>query len=163
MRITREIATQVAKKLTEKKLKEVSELQNDLLKSFTEIVKKTIPAEVIEFHKKHKGYVNERISVQLHGNGWEWQTLSFSEPLPLKERAFVPKPKDSDLLLNKHNAYEEARRSLLSLVEELENVLYNLRTYSKVNLEFPEATPFLPSAKEAGLMVNINDVRKKLQ
>lgn len=35
-------------------------------------------------------------------------------------------------------------------------------TDTNTNLEFPEATPFLPSIKETGLALNISDIRNEL-
>ena len=162
-RITKQISENVAVKLTEKKDLEIKRLNENLKDKFTEIYLKTIPKEVIDVHAKYPGFIKTRSSVQCTGNGFQWQNLSFSGYIPSTGNTFSPNEKDSKLLLKLLNEIDDKKSELSKLKREIEVLVFGLRTYSRVNIEFPEATPFLPNSASSSLVVNISDLRKKLK
>lgn len=162
-RITKQIAENVAVKLTEKQSLKIKELQANLKDKFTEIYLKTIPKEVIDFHAKYPNFTETRQSVQCTGNGFQWQSLGFNGHVPSISNTFSPNEKDAKLLLKLLNEIDDKKSELSKLKHEIEVLVFGLRTYAKVNSEFPEATPFLPNSVSSALMVNISDLRKKLK
>ena len=161
-RITKEIAASVAVKLVAKKAKLRDETNNALKKELTEMVKKTIPKEVFDFHLKFPNYIDTRSNLQLQGNGWNYEYLNLSESLPLRNNYFIPSKDQAKVLRSLYDEYKEHEKDTSNLRRKIENLLYSLRTYNRVNAEFPEATPFLPSIKETGLSINISDIRNEL-
>jgi len=161
-RITKEIAEQVAKKMTEDKENEIIKINKQLTNTVTDFVLKTIPEEVIEFNEKFKGYIDMRSNVRLIGNGWNYENLSLSKSIPLKKQDFIPNVKQSDILKKLKEEVSDKEKHLQQLRRKIGIALYSLRTYSKVAIEFPEAVPFLPKKQETSLAININDIRAEL-
>lgn len=162
-RITKLIAENVAVKLTEKQNTEIKELKAELSNKFTEIYLKIIPQEVFNVFKKHRNFFKERQSVQIAGNGFQWQSIEFNKSLPYTNSTFTPNENDAKLLLSLLDKIEDKKSELSKLKQEITALVFNLGTYAKVNSEFPEATPFLPIIKSTALMINISDLRKKLK
>lgn len=162
-RITKQIAENVAIKLTEKQAKEIKDLQSELKDKFTEIYLKTIPKEVLDLFKKHPDFMETRSSMQLQGNGFNYQYIGLNASYPCKNHVFTPSPQDAKILLSQINDVYNKKSELSKLKLEIETLVFGLRTYAKVKSEFPEAAPFLPKATSTALMVNISDLRKKLK
>lgn len=162
-RITKLIAENVAVKLTEKQALEIKELKTELSNKFTEIYLKTVPKEILDLHKKYPDFIETRSSFQMSGNGFQYQSLSLNSSFPAKNHCFSPNEVDAKMLLKLLNEIDKKKSELSKLKTEVEALVFGLRTYAKVNSEFPEATPFLPKTITSALMVNISDLRKKLK
>lgn len=162
-RITKQISENLAVKLTEKQALKIKNLKANLEDIFTEMYLKTIPIEVIDFHSKFPKYTETRQNIQCTGNGFQWQYLNFNKSIPSISNAFAPNEKDARILLKLLNEIEDKNSELSKLKREIEVLVFGLRTYAKVNSEFPEAAPFLPNSVPSDLMVNISDLRKKLK
>ena len=143
--ITKVIASEVAKKLTENKSKNIEKLNVNLKTEFQKIYLKRLPKEVYETFEKFPSYFNARSYVQLTGNGFDWQSLSFLKPLPYSERSFVPNEQEAEKLLKMKNEVDKAKNEKDKLVSEIETALIGLRTYKRVQENFPEAFELLPN------------------
>lgn len=161
--ITKAIATEVAIKLTSKQWKEIESLESKLEKQFEEVYLKSIPLDVQDAFEKYPGYFNTTKYVQVSGNGFNYQNLQLTKILPKIKGGFRLKEKDAVTLLKKYNEIEDKKSEARKLLQEIEVVLNSLRSYKKINSEFPEATPFLPEKITTQLAVNISDVQSKLK
>lgn len=162
-RITKQIAEDVAVKLTKKQALEIEKLQKDMKQKFTEIYLKTIPKEIMDLFEKYPKYFEKRSSFQISGNGFQYQQLHTDKDYPSSQYSYSLKEKDASLMLGLMNTLDDKKNELYKLKKEVANLLFNLRTYAKVNSEFPEASPFLPKTVTTALMVNISDLREKLK
>lgn len=162
-RVTKQIAESVAIELTKKNALEIKELKADLDNKFTEIYLKTVPKEVLQLFEKYPDYVETRSSMQMSGNGFQYQSLSLNKSFPAKNHVFLPNEKDAKMLLLLVNEISDKKSEHSKLKQEVSALLFNLKTYNRVNSEFPEATPFLPKTVTSALMVNISDLREKLK
>lgn len=164
-RITKEIAHEVALKLTSKKFEEYQKLIEELsLKTF-ELYSATIPKEIIELSKKFPHYFDFSQHLNVTGNGFSYDQIKISEKSVVRSgnKYFTPSPQDAKVLMTIKNKIEDAKKSYNDLAREIENLVYHLRTYTKVMEQFPEAVPFLPNkAITNALTINIDDIRKKL-
>ncbi len=166
MRITKEKAEFVAKKLTEKKMEKRQELINELKEYCTDIAVLKIPKEVIDVWKKHEKYINLRNYINIEGSGidnYDLKRQDVVDYMPTDERNISVTKKESDYIQKMtwkiNDMYNECRQ----LRREIENAVYNLRTYAKCEKEFPEAFKLLPKqAVSTALAVNINDIRNKI-
>lgn len=113
--------------------------------------------------KKYPKYFETRRSIQLSGNGWNWRSLSLGEQIPYTGCCFNPDEKDGDFLLKLKNSYDQKHKDLELLISEIETSLISLRTYKRVEENFPEAFAFLPKKITTSLSININDIRKKIK
>jgi len=162
-KITRQIAENISAELTKKKALEITQLKQNLIDKFTDIYIKSLPKEVIDLHKKYPEYVNARFRLQLSGNGFQYQYIDLLESLPSKNSIFLPSEKDAKTLHFLINEVDEKEAEYKNLQIEISSLLLGLKTYNRVNSEFPEATPFLPKSMSTALMVNISDLREKLK
>jgi len=164
-RITKEIAHQVALKLTSKKFEECLKLIEELAVETFKLYSNTVPKEIVELSKKFPDYFNFSEHLNVTGNGFSYDQIKISEKSVVKScnKYFTPSPQDAKVLMAIKNKIDDARKSYKDLVFEIENLVYHLRTYAKVTEQFPEAVPFLPNkAITNALAINIDDIRKKL-
>lgn len=166
MRITKEIARNVANQLTSKKRKELYELQerfkDELLKTYLE----DIPKEIKELAQKYPYYFKKSNSISFGGcNGFSYEYFSLSESVIIKQSSsyYTEISSENAKKLNKiHNKIQDKKNEITELFKDLEIALYSLKTYSKVSEQFPEAIPFLPKSITTELSVNISNIRKRI-
>jgi len=163
MNITKAIATEVAGKLLSKQVLEIQTLRKELEYKFDEIYLKTIPKEVVELFKKYPNYFYTRRNFQLSGNGFNWKSVSTSKDLPSINGSFIPNATDAVILLDAINIIDTKKSEYHKLTSEIENALFSLRTYKRVQENFPEAFVFLPNSISNKLVVNISDLRNKIK
>lgn len=162
-RITKQIAQEVAEKLTEKQVLEINKMESDIKDQFTEIYLKTVPKEILDLFEKHPKYFETRSNFQIHGNGFQFERLCINNKYPSKQYLFSMNEKDSEKMMILFNKLSDKKKELSKFKIEIEALIFGLRTYAKVNSEFPEASPFLPKTISNSLMVNISDLREKLK
>jgi len=163
-RITKEIANEVARKLTTKKTEEIQKLDLLIQETLELFILKRVPKDVIEFQKTNPKFTYSTSSFRLIGNGFNHKYLNTKNDIPYNgNNIFEPKPDEAKKLLEMINKKSDLKSNLNKLFSEIENLLYNLRTYNKVIIEFPEVEPFLPKTISNKLMVNVNDIRQQLK
>lgn len=163
-RITKEIAKEVAIKMTSKKYEVIKPLQNELSSNLETFVKRRIPKVVLELYSKYPKYFEATSSFRMVGNGFNHGYLHTKKNVPFGSNdVFEPTAEEAKILLKLVNEITDLLQEKKDLIREVEITLYNLRTYVKINSEFPEATPFLPKNISNKLIVNINDIRNKLK
>ena len=165
MRITKEIAESVAKQLTEKQRKNAEELKLKFRQVVTDIYNQQVPKEVMKLFKTHSQYVKTTTNGYLDGQGFnrEYVTLVGSVPAISNGGYVSPTLTSSEAaqLVKLKNAADTAKAEYEALAAEVENALYNLRTYAKVQANFPEAVKYLPQ-QNMSVAINFADIRKKL-
>jgi len=160
--ITKAIANEVALKLTEKKRANIKKLETTLSSVLHGMILKTIPKEVVELFEKHPKFFGTRSSFQLQGNGWNYKYLNSVKQIPTYNSSFSPNAKDSETLTKLDNEVKKERQDYEKLVSEIETALFGLRTYKRVQENFPEAFELLPNKINTSLSVNLSDIRQKL-
>lgn len=162
MNITKTIATEVVEKLIQKQGLELKELKENLKAKFEEIVLNTIPKDIKDFYKKHPRYTNTRQSFQLSGNGFEYKYLNTKNEVPAVTNSFQPNETDAIILHGLLNEIDKKEKEYKKLFSELEIALFGLRTYKRVEENFPEAFLLLPNKITTSLAVNISELRNKI-
>lgn len=163
-RITKDIANEVAKKLTQNKTDEIENLENELRLKVHDIVKKRIPDSIIKLFKIHPNYFIKKSYFQFVGNGMNHKGFYINNELPFIQNNVVePSKLEADTILKLDNEITNLKTKRNTLRSEIRELLYSLRTYSKVISEFPEAEPFLPKTITNKLIVNISDIRNQLK
>jgi hypothetical protein len=166
-RITKEIASAVAKELVQPKQEEKMVLQALLKDHLRNYFLTTIPEDVlIEFHK-NPNYFNTTHSIRIQGEGItdSYNYYSIGEELPYSrktDRVLLP-PKVAAAAVKLIDAIKDKKYEIEKLIKEIEVALYNLRTYKNVENEFPEAFKRLPPTPlTTALAINLKDIRCKL-
>jgi len=162
--ITKAIATEVAVKLTAKKQEEIKNLDLKLREQFEIVYLKSLPKEVVLAFENAPNYFNTSNSVQISGNGFNWQSLGFTKKMPvLRNCSHQLSDKEASDFLKKYNTIEDKKSKCRDLIYEIETALFSLRSYKKIGEQFPEAIPFLPEKITSALAINISDIQYKLK
>jgi len=165
-RITKEIATQVARDLTTKKREELKVLDTKFRSELKRMYVEDTPIEIKELEVKLPQYFEKRNRIGFNGtNGFGYEVYSIEGTvIATTNGAYYTKisTENAKILSSLNNEIQDKKKELNSLVKDLEVLLYSLRTYAKVSEQFPEAIPFLPFRTTSALAINIQDLRKKL-
>lgn len=160
-RITKTIAESVAIQLAEPKKVELRELRQKSLDLITEVIKKTIPKEVLDLFEKHPKYFSTSSSTRFNcaGFGYEWYRFN---SLPENKDYPSISVKDGEKILSITEKITKKEQEYRHLKEEIEIALIGLRTYNNVQKEFPEAFKLLPNIVTTALTVDLKSIRCKL-
>lgn len=109
MRITKTIAENVAKELTKKLHEKIKEYEIDLRTIVTDIVKSSIPKDVMSCYKKYPTYFSDRQKVSLCGNGLHYDEVSLLDKLPI-DYYHKPNEKDSASILASLNNISKLKK-----------------------------------------------------
>jgi hypothetical protein len=166
MRITKTIATEVAQQLIAVKNEELKHLRLQQKTFIRDIYLTQLPKDVLICFGKNPKYFRTTSAIYINGPGLPqgYKTYSIGDPLPSinGDRITVTELYSTDIEKNE-DAINTKSKEINELFDNIEAALINLRTYNNVEKEFPEAFKLLPPASiNTGLMVNIKDIRCKL-
>jgi len=164
-RITKEIAKQVAVKLTETKRLEIEKLNKTFKENAFKAYEKKIPKEVLICFAKHPNYFDTTTQIKMIGNGWNHEYIDITSKLPSNDSSW-PKPqfdeKTAQSLLKEYDKINKLKKEFSALKAEIENALIRLGTYKRVGEQFNEAYEHLPANISQALIVNVDKIREKL-
>ena len=167
MRITKEKSELVAKKLTEKKQKEKQVLEENLQEFCYNIALLKIPKPVMDMFKEYPEYVKSSSEIVVIGEGIDNYNLkhqSIGDSLPRNKEDIPVSKTESNKIQKLSDKITNLKSEIRTLKKEIETAVYNLRTYARVEKEFPEAFKYLPKEQiTTALQVNISDIRNKLK
>jgi len=167
MRITKDIAQDVAIKLLAKKYASIKQFKLQLAEKIKPAYDKTIPEDVLKTASKYPDYFDINNYVRLNGNGWNYVNINMEGLKVVSKRSisplFEPQGKFADVIKKLHNELADKESEVKQLKTEIENTLYSLRTYAKISEIFPEAVPFLPKHENTQLVVNVQGLRDRLK
>ncbi len=162
-RITKEKAKQVATKLLEKKLAEVTEAENKISFFITDIAKKSVPRLVYEVFEKNKEYIQTTQYKNLKGQGLQrWEQCKLLERVPNSGIELELTKVQADKYIQLQRKHKDLKIKYDSLLVDVETALLKCGTYKKVQELFPEAAPYLPTIY-APPALNIADIRKRIK
>ena len=167
MNVTKIIAKEVAVLLT-KKLKEKADwLEIDLKNSVTSMYKISVPEIVVKISNDMPEWFRYRNTVIVQGNGFSYQHVSTTENVickaDLSYPILTPTPEQAKILIDLKTNFEDANKNYSEVLQEIEQALISLRTYKKVEENFPEAFIHLPNKIPTSLTVNLSDIRNKIK
>ncbi|MBX9886654.1 MAG: hypothetical protein K2Y30_01815 [Flavobacteriaceae bacterium] len=165
-RITKLIAEATANELVKSKKQELAKQEAEFKKILEHEIAKEVPIAVLEFYKNYKHYVHKTKSVQISGNGWDFKTIYLEKEMPSyngNKIQFTPKEKIATKLLSLHDEIESNKKVISKLQDDLESVIFNLRTYKSVQENFPEAFDLLPKIVNNAIQLNLSDIRNRIK
>lgn len=165
-RITKQIAESTAKALVQSKKEENKILEKEFESMIVNEVLKAIPKAILDFNKKYPRYVKGTMTVQLSGNGWDFQTVYLHVEIPSpggNKIQLVPNEELSNSLLSLYNDFTHKKELVKKLERDLGNAIFNLRTYKSVQENFPEAFELLPKIVNNAVQLNLSDIRNRIK
>lgn len=165
MRITKSDAESVAIKMTEKKQKEIDKVDKELSEYGYQLAKSLVKKDVMDFFAKHPEYTLSAEKISVTGVGMSWETIYFvGKRIPMVNPGTCKSVTNEQAkhivsLMNKKN---DLKKEKAKLFKDIEVALLSLGTYNKVKEQFKEAAPFLPFKQKSEIVVNLNDIRKRI-
>jgi len=165
-RITKEIAENVTKELLAKKV----EKKHELLKEIGEITRQelilSVPPKVMELFNQKEEKIFFKTESNIYLTDFSKLGVYFS-PIPKSDGNYYYKftneetRKKVDVLYKKYIALE---KQIEQLKEEIKHSLLALKTFKRIEEQFPEAFKFLPKDNSAFLpALNIRKIQDSLK
>lgn len=160
IRITKDEAKAIAKVLTsglKNKLEQIDKERKEVAyKYFLSLV----PQPVLSLYEIHKDYF-KKLDTSVYVDGKWYFSIKFD--VPFNGDQTIKDEKVKEQLTKLQNQYEKAEKQKHELVTNLQEAIYNLRTYKRISEEFPEAIPFLQKKPNTELQINLNSLREQLK
>ena len=165
--MTKQLASEIAVKMTVERFQKNENLKQEISFKVRDSYVKNLNHKIVDIwlnennlspFLKMAGYIN------LVGNGFDHE--SFKVDVPSKNGytvVYEPTPEEAKEWRISINRYEKEKSDVRQLRREIETILYNLRTFQKIQTEFPEAAVYLPQATSSSLSICVDDIRKKLK
>lgn len=165
-RITKTLASQVAAKLAAPIWNRAENLEKDLMALITPLYEATLPKDILNTFKKYPKYFNVSGHIRISGPGLgAWNSFELSKALPKKESSYNTLTVDQEVankIVDLDNKITTTKKEYREHKQEIETAVFGLRTYGKVQLEFPEAFVLLPPITSTALTVNLKSIRCKI-
>lgn len=165
-RLSKQIAGQIAEKMTQQSLKNVGGLKKDFQDAVLEAYESQIPDDVRVCFKKHYEWFYTTSSVKLEGYGFSWEYVSVGKAVICNANSNANLKLTSKIaegLKKLQNKWQDAKEKHDLLLSETEQALLTCGTHARIRENLPEATPFLPPPLSNALVVNFDSLRKNLK
>lgn len=165
MIISKQIATEIAKKLTQKKYDALEKIKKEISEKAYEIAKADVKKDIFEMYEKNKSFFKTSSAISFIGTGLNYESVTLPTPIPSTGGWNVRKQlndKQASVFVSLFSKRDSLKKELRELFLEIENALLSLKSYLKITAQFPEAAKYLPIKENKELMINISAIVKKL-
>ena len=123
-----------------------------------------VPSIVLEVFERFPQYIETKQCFNISGEGFEYTRIVTKNKIMCAGNTnILVDKKEAEKLKPFCIAYESLRTDLSNTREELEAVLYGLRTYKRVLEAFPELEKFLPITTTKALALDLSVLKAKLK
>ena len=144
--------------------------QDDLFNKFKDNVKQayitTIPQLVLDTYKKHPDYFHTARVICIDTNGFNNFHVNIDTSVLNNSGSYYtfynPSKSVSSSLMELRNSYSSLRDKNDKLELELKETIIALRTFARIQELLPEAVPFLPKSQSTEIIVDLTQLRKKI-
>jgi hypothetical protein len=163
-RISKDLAEQIAFKLTEKSREAVEKLHIEFREQATALWESIVPPAVQECFKAHPDWFETRSAIKLNEHGFRFDYITTTRPIIERgaSNILTLTRKTADPLFRAKTKWEKEKKKYEDLKDESMSALLALKTYNNIRKELPEAAPYLPPPMSNALVVNFDSLKKKL-
>lgn len=167
MKISKSSAEEIAKKLTEGKRKEITETKNEIKDFVYGIALGSIPSDVLTLFNKNPDWFHKNKTIVVSGIGLRDVECVVDKYLPNSNGSWCSRVEakvgQATKLSRLVNIKETQEKQCNELYHEIYSALLSLGTTTRIAEKFPEAARYLPVKDTKELVVNIDNIRKKLR
>lgn len=146
-KITRKIAEIISKEMANSAYdSKINSLESKLLDMVSDEVIANTPIEVLEISKKYPKYFITRSEFNL-SDGVNRLNYVRCRRLPSEQTTITVSPKVFAQIKELHEELKALHKVKMDLINKIESTLLSLRTYKRVQSEFPEAYKYLEMAR----------------
>jgi len=164
-RISKELAGQIAFKLTEKSRIASEKLHVEFREVVTSIYEQQTPKEVSECFKKYPDWFYTANGIKLNGHGFNWDYVSSIRTVIANNGTncyITMNDKNSKQIQVAKQKWIKSKEKYNSLKEEAEQALLALKTFNNIRKELPQAESMLPPPMSNALVCNFTSLKSKL-
>lgn len=165
-RISKDLAGQIARKLTEKSRIATEKYLKEYQKLVTDLYEEQIPQAVKDCFKKYPDWFYTRLHVTFAGHGFSHESITPTKNLICNEgtsSTLILTAKIADQLTSAKRKWLKAKDNYDQLRLESEQALLTLKTFNNIRKELPEAAPMLPPPMSNALVVNFDSLKNRLK
>ena len=168
MNITKSIAENVAIAMTKQKQDEITKVGREMADIVQDYVVKCLPKEVKSFYKSHPKWVNKSSFFVVRGVGIGYYINQETDELPIQNHDKIVVLPDSEAVkyMALFNRKKDLKDEVSALVADIKNALLTMRTYKRIEEQWPEAFALIPkdeAKKPTGVAINLSDIKKRLK
>lgn len=166
MRISKDLAGQIAYKLTEKTRIAMDAVKKEYGLLATEMYEATIPEAIKAAHKKHPEWFYSRGTMHFSGHGFNFERVTTERQVICNsgtDANLTLTAKTATTLMAAKRKYEKAEAEYKALKKETETAFINLGTYARIREHIPAAAPMLPPPMSNALVCNFDSLNKRLE
>jgi hypothetical protein len=168
MRISKDLARQIALKLTQKSRDKRDKLKAAWEEAVTISYIQQIPEKVIKLQSLYPEWFKISGNIILEGHGFSWTNVNATEHVikGKSDNCFLKlDAKLAGQLKALQNAYQDAKQAETNLFEEIETAILGLGTSKKVADHFPDAAKYLPpdGARSMALIPDLSKLTNKIK
>ncbi len=164
--ISKELAGQIAFKLTEKSRIAADNLHVEYRELVTVAYEAQTPKEVKDCFKKNPDWFYTKATISFNGHGFQWESVTGTRQIIANggtSANLTLNNKISDQLQKAKRTWDKAKDKYKDLKVETTNALLALKTHANIRKEFPEAIPMLPPPISNALIVSFDSLRHKIK
>lgn len=165
--ITQTLASQIANAITEKLTKELEVKEEHLEALFGEMYRHSLPKVIADGYAKNPDFFYTSKSVSVYGNGFNSELFKMNVSAPNERRGwtpiFEPNKTQAATLQKMKRAIDLLRDKRDKIRKDITQALLTLKTRKNIEVQLPEAVPFLPKEViSTALIPNLSGLRKEL-
>lgn len=168
-RISNELASQIAFKMTEKSRIATDTLHVQFREIVTTIYESQTPEEVVNCFKKHPDWLPTSGGIKLNGHGFNWEYVSGTRHIinnnsinSSSSGVLKMTDKNSKQIMDAKRKWEKAKEKYELLKSESKQALLALKTFNNIRKELPQAATMLPPPMSNALICNFTSLKSKL-
>lgn len=161
MRITRKIADDVAKKMSEYKYGSLIEkLKSERLRIGDRIAEDYIPAYIINASKTYPDFFDIKDTIYIVSEGYYGMHIHTNRMNPIPRCAIKVSNEEFMAIRDINENIARIISEKESLFSRISDTIFALHTFEKVKIEFPESIKYIDCSKEKQLpALKIDDLR----
>lgn len=163
--LSKDLARQIAVKLTEKSRIVAENLHVEYRELATSMYEDQTPDEIKAALKKYPDWFDSKCSMRVDEHGFNWEYITGVRRIACNSNSeclLKLTTKTAEKLLKAKRKWQKAKENYEKLKDETKNALLALKTYNNIRKELPEAAPFLPPPMSNALVVSFDSLKRKL-
>ena len=162
-KISQTVANKAAVEICVPLQKEIDKKKLECGKVMREILEKEVPAEIMKAWEKNKNWIQSVSYVNLQTHGFSYECVNLDKSIPRESHSsYYSIGKEDSVVMHKLvNERDDLQKKYKETVQTIENTLLTLGTHKRVEVEYPEAYPYVaetPTTNTA-LMLNLAPIR----
>ena len=167
MKISKEKANQAAMSMVQDKREKANEINQEISKLIEKAVKRSVPKAVKTAFELHPNFIRKSLSFSPRGLGIDRPgSITVSKEMPSTGRHGATVQlniAEAEDFINLSKKRDDITEKTAKVEKNIYNAILALGTYKRVEENFPEAFPHLPTIENRQVVVQVKDIVNELK